>query len=168
MRAGKANEQFIFILQRGEIKMSEQSFLIRQISVFLDNKIGSLAKMSKHLADRGINLRALSVSETRDFGAARLIVPDPDKCIQALKEAGYHFSETDVLVIEVADSPGGMAAVLEIIAAEHLNVEYIYSMVRAKAGQAAVVLRASDAVKTCAALRAKGVKLLTLEDATSQ
>ncbi len=148
--------------------MTEQPFLIRQISVFLDNKIGSLSKMSRHLADRGINLRALSVSETRDFGAARLIVPDPDKCIQALKEADYHFSDADVLIIEVADKPGGMADVLEIIAAEHLNVEYIYSMVRAKAGRAAVVLRSSDAVKTCAALKAKGMKLLTLEEATSQ
>jgi hypothetical protein len=168
MKEGMAGEEYISGLQRGEIKMTEQSFLIRQISVFLDNKIGSLSKMSRYLADSGINLRALSVSETRDFGTARLIVSDPEKCIQALKETDYQFSDTDVLVIEVADKPGGMTDVLEIIAGEHLNVEYIYSMVRAKADMAAVVLRVSDAVKTCAVLRAKGVKLLTLEEATSQ
>ena len=147
--------------------MTEQSFLIRQVSVFLDNKTGSLAKMSRHLADKGINLRALSVSEARDFGTVRLIVPDPDKCIHVLKEADYHFSETDVLAIEVADRPGGMADVLEIIAGEHLNVEYIYSMIETRAGLAAVVLRTGDPIKTSAALRAKGVKLLATEDITT-
>jgi hypothetical protein len=147
--------------------MIEQAFVIRQISVFLDNMPGSLAKMARSLADKDINLRALSLTETRDFGTARMVVLDPDKCIQALKEADYHYIETDVLAIEVADKPGGMADVLEIIGGEHLNVEYIYSMVRTKAGLAVVVLRVNDPAKACAALEARGVKLLTLKDIAS-
>lgn len=147
--------------------MAEQSFLIRQISVFLDNEPGSLAKMARKLADKGINLRALSLAETRDFGTARLIVLDPDKCMKALKEAEYHFIETDVFAIEVADKPGGMAEVLEIIDREHLNVEYIYSMVRTKEGFAVVLVRVNDSGKASAALKAKGVKLLTLKGISS-
>jgi hypothetical protein len=144
--------------------MAEQSFAIRQISVFLDNRPGSLSKMARHLADKGINLRALSLAETRDFGTARLVVLDPDKCMQALKEAEYHFIETDVLAIEVDDRPGGMADALEIITREQLDVEYIYSMVSTKAGFAVVILRVSDPDRAGTALQAKGVKLLTLKD----
>jgi hypothetical protein len=147
--------------------MVEQAFVIRQISVFLDNRPGSLAKMARSLAAKGINLRALSLAETRDFGTARLVVLDPDKCMQVLKEAEYHFIETDVIAIEVADKPGGMADVLEIIDGEHLNVEYIYSMVRTKAGLAVVVLRVNDPDKASAALKTRGVKLLTLKDIAS-
>jgi hypothetical protein len=144
--------------------MVEQSFVVRQISVFLENRPGSLAQMARQLADKGINLRALSLAETRDFGTARLVVLDPDKCLQALKEAEYHFTETDVLAIEVADRPGGMADVLEIITAAQLDVEYIYSMVSTKEGIAIVILRVNDPLKACIALNAKGVKLLTLKD----
>ena len=144
--------------------MAEQPFAIRQISVFLDNKPGSLAKMARHLADKGINLRALSLAETRDFGTVRLVVLDPDKCMRALREMDYHFIETDVLAIEVDDRPGGMADALEILTREQLNVEYIYSMVSTKAGFAVVILRVSDPERACAALQAKEVKLLTIKD----
>lgn len=144
--------------------MVEQSFVVRQISVFLENRPGSLAQMARQLADKGINLRALSLAATRDFGTARLVVLDPDRCLQALKEAEYHFIETDVLAIEVADRPGGMADVLEIITAEQLDVEYIYSMVSTKEGIAIVILRVNDPLKACIALNSKGVKLLTLKD----
>jgi hypothetical protein len=126
-----------------------------------------LARMARNLANKGINLRALSLAETRDFGTARLVVLDPDKCIQSLKEARYHFIETDVLAIEVADKPGGMADVLEIIDGEHLNVEYIYSMVRTQEGFAVVILRVNDPAKAVAALKAKAVMLLTLKDIAS-
>lgn len=144
--------------------MTEQIYLIRQISVFLDNRPGALAKMARMLADNGINLRALSLAETRDFGTVRIIVLDPDKCAQALQKADYHYIETDVLAIEVADRPGGMADVLEIINAEHMNVEYIYSMVRTRADLAIVVLRVNEPFKAVHALEHSGVKMLTLKD----
>lgn len=147
--------------------MFEKSFMVRQISVFLDNRIGSLAEMARHLANKGSNLRALSLAETRDFGAARLIVADPDACEKALKEAQYHFIETDVLAIVVADRPGGMADVLEILAEEHLNIEYVYAMVEKKEGFAVIIVRVDIPQKACMALRAKGVRLLTKEDIAS-
>ena len=144
--------------------MTEQSYLIKQVSVFLDNRPGVLAKMARMLANNGINLRALSLAETRDFGTARIIVLDPDKCTQTLQKADYHYIETDVLAIEVADRPGGMADVLEIIDVENMNVEYIYSMVRTRAGLAIVILRVDDPLKAVSVLIARGVNLLTLKD----
>ena len=147
--------------------MVEHSYVIKQISVFLDNKTGSLARMARNLANKGINLRALSLVEARDFGTVRMVVLDPDTCMQALKEAEYHFVETDVLAIEVADKPGGLAYVLEIIGGEHLDIEYIYSMIRTKEGFAVVILRVNDWAKAAAALNAKGVKLLTMKDIAS-
>ena len=147
--------------------MVEKSFIVRQISIFLENKPGSLAEITRHLANRGINLRALSLVELDDFGIARLIVPDPDSCGEALNEGQYHFIETKVIAVEVADRPGGMANVLEIIAQEHLNVEYIYAMVEKKEGFAVVIFRVNDPLKACMALHTKGVKLLTEEDIAS-
>jgi hypothetical protein len=149
------------------IKMVEKSFMVRQISVFLDNRPGSLAEIARHLANRDINLHALSLAETRDFEAARLIAADPDACGKALNEAQYHFIETDVLAVKVADKPDGMADVLEIIAQEHLNVEYMYAMVEKKEGFAVIILRVDDPLKACMVLHAKGVKLLAEEDIAS-
>ena len=147
--------------------MAEKSFTIRQISVFIENRPGSLAEVARHLANKDINLRALSLAETRDFGAARLIVADLKKCEKALKETGYHYTTTDVLAIEIADQPGGMANILEIIAREHLNVEYVYAMVEKKEGFAVIILRVNDPAKASMALQSKGIKLLTEEDIAS-
>jgi len=94
-------------------------------------------------------------------------VPDPDLCGKALNEGQYHFIETKVIAVEVADRPGGMADVLEIIAQEQLNVEFIYAMVEKKEGSAVVIFRINDPLKACMALQKKGVKLLTEEDIAS-
>jgi hypothetical protein len=147
--------------------MVERDFVIRQISVFLDNRPGSLAALTRYLADRQINLRAFSLAESRDFGAARLIVADTDACADALHEGGYHFSEVDVLAIEVPDRPGGMAHVLEIIAGEHINVEYAYAMIEKRECSAVVVLRVEDPTRSCAVLRSQDVPLLSVEDIAS-
>jgi hypothetical protein len=147
--------------------MEKESFLVRQISVFLDNKPGSLAKMTRHLAAKGVNLRALSLIETREFSTARIIVHDPDKCMDILKKADYRHSETYVLVIAVSDKVGGMADMLEIIAGEHVNVDYVYSLVDAGRGVAGIILRTSDPLKAGFTLKAKGVKLLGSDDITA-
>jgi len=144
--------------------MVEQSFIVRQISIFLDNRPGSLALMARRLADAGINLRALSLAETRDFGTARIVVANPEVCKGALKGTDFHSVETEVLAIEVADRPGGMADVLEIIAQEHLDVEYIYAMAVSREGSAIVIVRVNDPPKAVAALQAKGVRLFTQGD----
>lgn len=140
--------------------MKEKEFIVRQISVFLDNRPGSLAEMARYLANKNINLRALSLAETRDFGAARLIVADTANCVRALREGGYNFMETDVLAVEVADRPGGMADVLKIIADEQINLEYVYATVGRITESAVIILRVEDPGKAGIILRAKGVKVL--------
>jgi hypothetical protein len=149
---------------RGVYMMEENEFIIRQLSVFLDNRLASLAELTRHLANKGINLRALSIAETRDFGTTRIIVADPDACADALREAGYHFIETDVIAVEVVDKPGGMADVLEIIASEHISVEYAYAMVEKREGSAVVILRVDDTSKACMALQARGITILRKGD----
>lgn len=141
-----------------------KDFFIRQISVFIDNRPASLAVMARCLADKGINLRGLSLAETRDFGTTRIIVADVEACCAALKEAGYHFIETDVLAVEVADRPGGMADVLECIAAEHISVEYAYAMIEKREGSAVVILRVDNPGKAVMLLRKRNIRLLTRED----
>ncbi len=140
--------------------MKEKEFIVRQISVFLDNRPGSLAEMARYLANKDINLRALSLAETRDFGTARLIVADTANCVRALREGGYNFMETDVLAVEVVDRPGGMADVLEIIADEQINLEYVYATVGRITESAVIILRVEDPGKAGIILRAKGLKVL--------
>jgi len=144
--------------------MTERDFVVRQLSVFLDNKPGSLAEMARFLADRNINLRALSLAETRDFGTARLIVAETDVCTTALKEGGFNFIESDVLAVEVEDRPGGMADILEIIAGEHINVEYIYATVGSSSNYAIIILRVEDPIRAYMTLHADGVKILSEKD----
>jgi hypothetical protein len=144
--------------------MKDKNYIIRQISVFIDNRPASLSEMTRALADRNINLRALSLAETRDFGTTRIIVADVDACSEVLKQAGYHFIETDVLAVEVADRPGGMADVLECIASEHISVEYTYAMIEKREGSAVIILRVDNTDKAIMALRKRNIRLLTRED----
>ncbi len=144
--------------------MKDKNYIIRQISVFIDNRPATLAEMTRALADRNINLRALSLAETRDFGTTRIIVADVDACVEVLKEAGYHFIETDVLAVEVADRPGGMADVLQCIASEQIGVEYAYAMIEKREGSAVIILRVDNTGKAIMALRKKNIRLLTRED----
>jgi len=144
--------------------MKDKNYLIRQISVFIDNRPSTLSEMARTLANKGINLRALSLAETRDFGTTRIIVADVDACIEVLKAAGYHFIETDVLAVEVADRPGGMADVLESIASEHVSIEYAYAMIEKREGSAVIILRVDNPGKAIMALRKKNIRLLTKED----
>jgi hypothetical protein len=144
--------------------MKDKNYIIRQISVFIDNRPASLSEMTRSLADENINLRALSLAETRDFGTTRIIVADVDTCSEVLKEAGYHFIETDVLAVEVADRPGGMADVLECIASEHISVEYAYAMIEKREGSAVIILRVDNTGKAIMALRKRNIRLLTRED----
>ena len=144
--------------------MKDKNHIIPQISVFIDNRPASLAEMTRRIADRNINLRALSLAETREFGTTRIIVADVDACSEVLRQAGYHFIETDVLAVEVADRPGGMADVLECIAAEHISVEYAYAMIEKREGSAVIILRVDNIGKAIMTLRKRNFRLLTRED----
>ncbi len=136
-------------------------FVIRQISVFLENRPGSLAEVTRYLADQKVNLRALCIAESRDFGTIRIISSDQEACAEALRKAGYPFNEVDVLAAEMPDRPGGIAEVAEIVAREKINIEYGYAMVEKKEEAAILVLRVDDPQRAAMILRDKGVRLLS-------
>jgi hypothetical protein len=133
---------------------------LKQISVFLENKAGRLAEVTKLLGESGINLRALSLADTIDFGVLRLIVDDPEKALEVLRENGFTASQTDVLGVEVPDRPGGLANILQILAPEGINVEYMYAFVEKSGDNALVVFRVEDVDRTVGVLQRAGVKLV--------
>jgi hypothetical protein len=136
---------------------------IKQVSIFLENKKGRLADVTKLLAQNKINIRALSLAETAEFGVLRLIVNDPDFCLKILKENQFVAQETDVIAAEVQDKPGGLQAILDVFQANDLNIEYMYAFVEKKADNAIVIFRIDDYQKAVKALQAKGIPVLSNE-----
>ncbi|HOV42587.1 MAG TPA: ACT domain-containing protein, partial [Syntrophothermus lipocalidus] len=118
--------------------------MVKQISVFLENKAGRLASVTRVLGDAGINIRALSIADTSDFGVLRLIVNDPDKAYRILKEAGFTVSQTDVVAVSVPDRPGGLAEILEVMAEADINIEYLYAFIGTTARNALVIFKVED------------------------
>ena len=117
---------------------------VEQISVFLENKPGSLEHATRVMRDASINIRTLSLAETVDFGILRLIVNDVEKANKVLKEAGFRVSKTVVVAVEVPDKPGGLHSIMEVLSKESINVEYLYAFVE-KSGQNAVIIFRFDA-----------------------
>ena len=118
--------------------------IVDQISVFIENKIGALADVTGVMGDAGIDLRALALADTTDFGVLRLIADDPGRAFKLLREAGFVVSMTQTLAVPINDTPGGLAKVLKILAEEKVSVEYAYAFVSRKQGKAYVVLRVKD------------------------
>ncbi len=133
---------------------------VKQISVFIENRRGRLAEFTKVLGDAGIDLIALSVADTTDFGILRTIVTDTDRAINLLREAGYTVSITDVLAVSVPDTPGGLAQVIAHLSEGSISIEYLYSFVRNVDGQAIVIFRVDKLVPTYELLKSRGVTLL--------
>ncbi len=140
---------------------------VKQISVFLENKAGRLWELTAAMKEKGINIRALSLADTTDFGILRMIVNDPDEALRSLKEKGYSVAETDVLAVEVPDRPGGLADVLGVLNGAAINVEYMYAFVEKKGGNAAVVLRVEDLDRATEVLGEAGVTILKAEEVYS-
>jgi hypothetical protein len=130
---------------------------IDQISVFVENKPGSLAEVTALLGGAGIDLRALSIADTENFGILRLIVSEPQRALEALSAAGYVGSVTPVLAVPLADAPGSLAGVLSILAGEQINLEYLYAFITRQAGHACVVLRVADNARAAAVFAERGV-----------
>lgn len=133
---------------------------VEQISVFLENKAGRLAEVTKVLAEAGINIRALSLADTSDFGILRLIVNDTELAKKVLKENGFTVGKTQVVAVEVEDRPGGLYKILDILRASNINVEYMYAFVQQSGNNAVIIFRfdnTDDAIKT---LVANGVKVI--------
>ena len=137
---------------------------IHQISVFLENRTGQLAEITKLLADNGVDLRAISIAETADYGVARMIADDSQKASAILLAHGDILSMTPVWAVEVPDRAGGLAELLAILAAGGVSVEYMYSLFTHKEGNAYMVLRISDEPKFLSTLGDKKIKIVSKEE----
>ncbi len=141
--------------------------MVKQVSVFVENKPGTLAKTSKALGDEKINIRAFSVAEVGEFGIIRLIVDDPDKANSTLREKGYTSAITNVLAVEMGDEPGSLAKVAGILGDNHINIEYAYSLLERHADKAVLIARVDDAEKATNILIESKYRLLKPEEVYS-
>ena len=136
---------------------------VKQISVFIENKKGALAACTRYIADNGINIRALSIADTQDFGILRIICDDPKETESVLKKGGFISTVTDVLATEIADKPGSMATILEVLAEAQVVVEYTYAFL-APDGHAYMIFRVDDNAVASAALAGAGIKTANQEE----
>jgi hypothetical protein len=140
---------------------------LRQISVFLENKKGRLAEVVGLIARERINIRALALADTADFGVLRLIVNDAEKCFAVLKQAGFVAQKTEVLAVEVNDRPGGLERILGVLDRVGINIEYMYAFVEKKADNAIVIFRVDQPEKAAQELASEGIAVLA-EEAINQ
>lgn len=133
---------------------------VEQISIFLENKAGRLAEVTKVLSDAGINIRALSLADTSDFGILRLIVNDTELAKKVLKENGFTVGKTQVVAVEVEDRPGGLHKILDILRAADINVEYMYAFVQQSGNNAVIIFRFDDTDGAIKTLLEHGVKVI--------
>lgn len=131
--------------------------IVKQLAIFVENKPGRLAAISKVISGAGVNMRALSIADTTDFGILRLLTDDPEKDAVKLKESKLTVSVTEVLSVCIDDIPGGLAAALDVIAGEGISVEYIYAFASSYTrGKAMAVISTDDCPKAQKALESAG------------
>lgn len=138
--------------------------MVYQISVFLENRAGQFAEITGVLAESGIDLRAISIAETADYGILRMIVDNAEKTTALLMQHGYLLSMTPVLVIAVPDQPGGIAPVLATLAEGNIDIEYMYSLFTHIEGKAYIVFRVSETEKFITLLASHGITPATAEE----
>ncbi|AGI39565.1 acetolactate synthase [Thermoclostridium stercorarium subsp. thermolacticum DSM 2910] len=132
---------------------------IKQISIFLENKQGRLAEVTRILGDNGLDIRALSLADTADYGVLRLIVNDPDRAKKILTDNGFAVSVNDVIAIEIEDRPGGLAEVLAVLDKKGISIEYMYAFVNSKPNTAMVIFRVEDPESALEILKSEDVKI---------
>ncbi len=131
---------------------------VKQISVFVENKPGKLAELTDYLHQHDIDMRALSIAETQDFGIVRMIVDDAYKASQVLKESGYVVSITPVLAVEMSDEPGSLYKILKVLGDGGVNLDYTYAFLSQKAATAYMVLRVENNEKAIERLEKSGIR----------
>jgi hypothetical protein len=131
-----------------------------QISVFLENRAGRLAEVSAILAEAGVNIRALSLADTSDFGVLRLIVNNNEKAMETLKNAGFTVGKTNVVAVEVEDRPGGLHKILDVLFKSEINVEYMYAFVQQSGNNAVMIFRFDRAEKAMQVLAENNIKTI--------
>ncbi len=133
---------------------------VEQISIFIENKSGRLAEVTKVLGDAGVNIRALSLADTSDFGILRLIVDKTDQANGVLKEKGFTVSKTEVVAVEVPDRPTGLYGILQILDESGVNVEYMYAFVERCGENAVIIFRFDNTEEAIQVLTGRGVTVL--------
>jgi hypothetical protein len=136
----------------------------KQVSIFLENRKGRLAEVTKLLKDEGINIRALSLADMPDLGVLRLIVHDRLRCLRLLKDRGFAARETDVIAVEMEDRPGGLYRIIEVLDREGINIEYMYTYSKKHIDSAIAIFKLDDAARAVETLKRNGVPILS-EDA---
>ena len=137
---------------------------INQISVFIENKPGNLAALTTFLANNGIDLRALEVADSRDFGIIRFIVDNPLETLTLLKDNDWVCKMTQVIGVQVPDAPGSMAKVMEVLAEHRVSIDYIYAFIARDVNNALMIFRVADNDKVAAILKENNFKIIEQED----
>jgi hypothetical protein len=141
--------------------------MVKQLTVFLENSPGRLAALTRAIGDANVNMRALMVADTAEFGVVRIICDDPAFAQSALEAAGYGVTVSDVIAVVVPDEPGGLADVLEVLGTAGINVEYAYCFVRPSGEGAIDVFRVEDPERAAKALADADVRVLTQDEVRS-
>lgn len=137
---------------------------LKQLTIFVKNEQGSLVSITETLAKHNINIRALSIADTEEFGILRLIVNDTETAYKTLSEAGYLLKITDVVGVKIGDEPGKLSKALKVLDDNHINMEYLYAFMLRTEKHAYVVLRVADNTSAEAALQNAGFHLVTDSD----
>ena len=141
---------------------------VKQLSVFVENKFGRISEIINALAENSIDISALSLADTSEFGILRLIVDKPELAVDVLKEEGVIVKLSDVLAIAIDDAPGGLAKALEVLTQANVVIEYMYAFIGKADGKAMTVIRVDDEAKAIDALNKGGVTLLTTDDISAR
>lgn len=142
--------------------------LVKQVSVFLENKSGRIFEVADTLGKNGIDISALSIADTTDFGIMRLIVNQPEKAIEALKNDGFTVSSTEVIAVEVPDQPGGLAKALKVLNDSQISIEYLYAFASRLSKEGALVMfRVEDPNKAIEALQKNDIHVLSGQEVYS-
>ncbi len=133
---------------------------LQQLSIFIENRSGRLAKITATLGEAGVNIRAMSLADTSDFGILRLIVNDTDRAVAVLRENGFTVNLSEVIAVQIDDRPGELGRFLTAIDGAGLNVEYMYAFVQKRMEHAVVIFRFDEIDKAIAAVREEGYTVL--------
>ena len=137
---------------------------IKQLSIFLQNRMGSLSKPLEVLSDADVNIRAMCMADTSEFGILRLVVDNPEKGKEALEENNYLVKLTEIIGVEMNDAPGGLTSVLKVIRDNEIDLEYLYAFAHDKAGKAILLLHADDLDRLIKALEDNGIVIVPAEE----
>ena len=137
---------------------------VEQISVFVENRSGQLGDVTRVLEKAGINIRALSLSDTTDFGVLRLMADDTEKARDALAAAGFTVGTTPAVAVDVADEPGGLGRVLSVLSEHGINVEYLYAYTQQESTRATIIFRFDRTEEAVNVLESRGFRVLGPKD----